>query len=60
MLVISRRLNEKFTIGKDITVMITQIDTERKLVRLGIEAPPNVMIDRDDVIRGPKKRLNGG
>lgn len=44
MLVITRKINEGFRIGKDVIVRIVEIDGNQ--VRVGIEAPPNVKILR--------------
>lgn len=51
MLIISRRLNETFKIGTDITVMVTAFDAENRVVRLGIDAPRHIPIERDDAIK---------
>lgn len=57
MLIISRRLNETFKIGKDITVMVTAFDAANRVVRLGIDAPRHIPIERDDAVRKkPLKR----
>jgi carbon storage regulator len=47
MLVLSRKLGERLIIGDTIVVTITQIDRGR--VRLGIEAPPNVQVVRQEL-----------
>ena len=47
MLVLSRRLGERVIIADAIVVTITQID--RGKVRLGIEAPPNIRIVREEL-----------
>lgn len=52
MLVLSRKLGEKIFIGEDIC--ITVVDIDRGKIRLGIEAPRNVIVDRKEV---RKKRL---
>ena len=48
VLVLSRRLHESIKIGDDITVTITKIEGQR--VRIGIEAPPNVKVVRDELV----------
>lgn len=48
MLVLSRKLNEKIVIGGDIVVTVVRID--RNQVRLGIEAPSDVRIFREEVV----------
>lgn len=47
MLVLSRRPEEKIIIGDTITVMVLEIRGDK--VRLGIEAPDNVSIHREEV-----------
>jgi carbon storage regulator len=48
MLVLTRRLGEKIRIGENI--LITVIDVDRGKVRLGLEAPPNVSIFRQELL----------
>jgi carbon storage regulator len=50
MLVLSRKLGESLVIADSIIVTITQIDRGR--VRLGIKAPPNVPIVRQELHKG--------
>ena len=47
MLVLSRKLNEKIVIDGGIVVTVVKID--RNQVRLGIEAPDNVRIYREEI-----------
>lgn len=47
MLVLSRKLGETIFIGDDIK--ITVVDIEHGKIRLGIEAPPAIRIDRQEV-----------
>lgn len=47
MLVLSRRLGEKIFIGHDITIMVVDID--RGKIRLGIEAPKDTQIYREEL-----------
>lgn len=47
MLVLSRKLNEKIVIGGDIVVTVVRID--RNQVRIGIEAPGDVRVFREEV-----------
>jgi carbon storage regulator len=55
MLVLSRKLGECVMIGDAIVVTVTQID--RGKVRLGITAPPDVCVVRDDAqMRAPSTR----
>lgn len=57
MLVLSRRKDERIVIGKDITITVLEI--RRDKVRLGIEAPSDVPVHRQEVFeaiqRGEKK-----
>ena len=48
MLVLSRKIGEKIYVGKDIA--ITLVDIDRNKIRLGFEAPPDVIILRAELI----------
>jgi carbon storage regulator len=48
MLVLSRKVGSSIRIGKDITLTVVKID--RNQVRLGIEAPLNVPILREELV----------
>ncbi len=56
MLVLSRKLGEKIIIGENIT--ITVVDIDRGKIRLGIEAPREVPIFRQELL--PLKGSEGG
>ncbi len=47
MLVLSRKLGEKLVIGDNIVVTIVKID--RNQIRLGIEAPSEVAVYREEI-----------
>lgn len=47
MLVLSRKKDEKIIIDGSIELMVIDIDKDR--VRLGIEAPRQVVVDREEV-----------
>ena len=47
MLILSRRPNESLRIGGN--VVITVIGFSGNQIRLGITAPPNVVVDREEV-----------
>jgi carbon storage regulator len=47
MLVLTRRSGEEIVIGEDIRVTVLAVQGEK--VRLGLEAPPSVTIDRQEV-----------
>jgi carbon storage regulator len=49
MLVLTRKVGETIIIGGGIRVTVTAIDGNK--VRLGIEAPPEVRVDREEVAR---------
>jgi carbon storage regulator len=48
MLVLSRKLNEKIVIDGGIVVTVVKID--RNQVRIGIEAPNNVRVFREEIV----------
>ncbi|HQR05303.1 MAG TPA: carbon storage regulator [Gemmatales bacterium] len=48
MLVLSRRLNEKLHVGREITVTIMEIRGNR--IRIGIEAPIQIPIIRGEAL----------
>lgn len=56
MLVLSRKLGEKIFIGDNIC--ITVVDIDRGKIRLGIEAPRDVPIYRQELL--PLKSPQGG
>jgi carbon storage regulator len=47
MLVLTRKVGEEIVIGGNIRITITQIKGDK--VRLGISAPPEVIVDRAEV-----------
>lgn len=49
MLVLTRKIGEKIVIDHSITVTITAIDGNK--VRIGVTAPPDVSINREEVQR---------
>ena len=48
MLVLSRKTLQSIMIGSDIKITVVKVD--RNQVRIGIEAPPDVTILRDELI----------
>lgn len=48
MLVLSRKLGEKIVIGENVVVTVVKID--RNQIRLGIEAPPEVSVYREEIL----------
>ena len=53
MLVLSRKLGEKIYISDNIC--ITVVDIDRGKIRLGIEAPREIPIFRQELLTGEKK-----
>lgn len=53
MLVLSRRVGERLIIGDDI--VITVIDVRSDGVRIGIDAPRSVRVNRAEVLEAVKK-----
>ena len=61
MLVLSRKLFERIHIGKDIVIQVVDID--RGTVRIGIDAPREVKIYREELlplVDDPKPYAEGG
>lgn len=48
MLVLSRKLGQRFQIGPEVRVTIVKID--KNTVRVGIEAPGNMTIYREELV----------
>jgi len=48
MLILTRRSNERILIGDDIVLVVLGIENNR--VKLGIEAPANVTILREEIV----------
>jgi carbon storage regulator len=53
MLVISRKVGESIVIGDSIVVTVVQ--TQRGRVRLGVEAPPDVLVLRQELQDRPRE-----
>jgi carbon storage regulator len=53
MLVLSRRKDEKIIVGDNITVMVIEIRGDK--VRLGIDAPPEITVHRQEVYDAIKR-----
>jgi carbon storage regulator len=58
MLVLSRKLNEKIVIGDGIVITVVKVD--RNQVRLGIEAPGDVPVFREEILPGHRKDQGAG
>jgi carbon storage regulator len=48
MLVLSRKLGQRFQVGPDVRITIVKID--RNAVRIGIEAPDDVTVFREEIV----------
>ncbi|RMF95852.1 MAG: carbon storage regulator [Planctomycetota bacterium] len=57
MLVLSRKENERIRLGDSIVVTVVRVGGDR--VRLGIEAPPDVPILRDELEAFPRDTDKG-
>ena len=57
MLVLSRKLGQRFQVGADIKVTIVKID--RNSVRIGIEAPDDMKIHREEIAVADRERMAG-
>jgi carbon storage regulator len=55
MLVLTRKIGESFNIGDDIKVIIYNV--RGKQVRIGIEAPKNVIIYREEIYQRIQEEL---
>jgi carbon storage regulator len=55
MLVLSRREQERIKLGDSIIVTIIRVSGER--VRIGIEAPPEIVVVRDELPPCKEKRI---
>ena len=53
MLVLTRKKDERIMVGDDI--IITVVDVSGKSVRLGIEAPRDTVIKREELNNRPKR-----
>jgi carbon storage regulator len=51
MLVLSRKQSQKIVIGRDIRITVVRID--RNQVRLGIDAPPGIVVLREELLGAP-------
>lgn len=47
MLILTRRVEEKLRIGDDVTITI--LDVKGKQVRIGVEAPADVSVHREEI-----------
>lgn len=62
MLILNRKVNQKIIIGNDITVVVQEITTDsygKSVVKLGIEAPEHVCVDRSEIRQKRIERICG-
>ena len=57
MLVLSRKLGQRFQVGSEIKITIVKID--RNSVRIGIEAPDDMPIHREEIAILDRERVAG-
>ena len=57
MLVLSRRLGEEIVIDRNIHVTVIAVNGDR--VRLGVDAPPSIVVDRKEIHDRRPKRTQG-
>ncbi len=57
MLVLSRKLGQRVQVGTEIKIMVVKID--RSSVRIGIEAPDDMKIHREEIAIADRERLAG-
>jgi carbon storage regulator len=58
MLILTRRVGETVMIGNDVTV--TVLGVKGNQVRVGINAPKNVPVHREEIFERVKRELAGG
>lgn len=52
MLVLSRKTSEKIRIGNDVEITIVSINGDK--VKVGVQAPKNVPVDREEVFEAKR------
>ena len=57
MLVLSRKVGQKTYIGKDIVITVLEIG--RGKIRLGIDCPKDIHIDREERVKKEREAGNG-
>ncbi|WP_027356848.1 carbon storage regulator CsrA [Desulfofundulus thermocisternus] len=53
MLVLTRKKGQSLVIGRDIRVVVVEVSGD--FVRLGIEAPPEVVVYREEIYRAVRE-----
>jgi len=59
MLVLQRKMNERIVIDEG-RIVVTILDYHQGKVRLGIEAPKDCRVDREEIHEERRRRLAGG
>lgn len=60
MLVLSRYINEKIMIGDEIVIMVTDVNPHTGKVKLGIEAPQDLPVHREEVYKAIQRIAENG
>ena len=58
MLVVSRHIGEVIRIGDNIRIMVCNIEPKRNQVRIGIQAPPEIKILREELVERDLENSN--
>ena len=58
MLVLSRKKNESIVIDNDITIVVVEIRGDK--VRLGVDAPKEIPVHRQEVFEAIKRKQQNG
>ena len=58
MLVLSRKKNESIVVNDEITIVVVEIRGDK--VRLGVEAPKNMPVHRQEVYDAIKRNIEAG
>jgi len=59
MLVLVRYVNDRIMIGNDIVITITDVNRKSGRVKVGIEAPNDIRVDREEIRIAKNKNKNG-
>ncbi len=59
MLILTRRVGESVMIGNDVTVTVTVLAVKGNQVRIGINAPKDVAVHREEIFERIKREQQG-